>query len=100
YKENQTFSVKADNLPEGAEIHWFVNGKDVGRGEKYKVKDPTGDYTIQAKVIGKDGTVLSETEKQSVKVKNGFFDRIKAFFRDLITQTLGKAIAEIFGGVC
>ncbi|MBR4767011.1 MAG: hypothetical protein IK085_09655, partial [Clostridia bacterium] len=92
--------VDTSNLPEGAEIHWFVNGEDVGTGSSYKVEDPTEDYTIQAKVIDKDGNVLAETEEQKVTVKNGFFDRLKAFFIDLIEKILGKAIADLFSSVC
>ncbi|MBR4765844.1 MAG: hypothetical protein IK085_03655 [Clostridia bacterium] len=100
YKEDQTFKADAKDLPEGAEIHWFVNGEDVGTGSSYKVEDPTEDYTVQAKVIDSDGTVLAETETQKIHVKNGFFDRIKAFFTELIAQILGKAIADLLFSVC
>lgn len=100
YKEDRTFTAKAENLPEGAEIHWFVNGKDVGTGDICTVEDPTDDYTVQAKVIDKDGNTLDETKVQPVKVKNGFFDRLKAFFAELIEKILGKAIADLLGSVC
>ncbi|MBR4765253.1 MAG: InlB B-repeat-containing protein, partial [Clostridia bacterium] len=100
YKEDKTFTAEAKDLPEGTEIHWFVNGEDVGTGSSYKVEDPTEDYTVQAKVIDSDGNVLDETETQKVHVKNGFFDRIKAFFTELIAQILGKAIADLLFSVC
>ena len=100
YKEDKTFTVKADDLPEGAEIHWFVNGEDVGTGESYTVEDPTDDYNIYAEVIDKDGNTLDTTKTQSVKVKNGFFDRLKAFFAELIEKILGKAIADLLSSVC
>ena len=100
YKEDKTFTADAKDLPEGAEIHWFVNGEDVGTGESYTVEDPTEDYTVQAKVIDKDGNVLAETETQKVHVKNGFFDRLKAFFAELIEKILGKAIADLLSSVC
>ncbi|MBR4765936.1 MAG: DUF11 domain-containing protein, partial [Clostridia bacterium] len=100
YKEDQTFKADVNDLPEGSEVHWFVNGEDVGTGSSYTVEDPTEDYTVQAKVIDKDGNVLAETETQKVHVKNGFFDRIKAFFTDLIAQILGKAIADLLFSVC
>ncbi len=100
YKEDRTFTAKAENLPEGAEIHWFVNGEDVGTGDICTVEDPTDDYTVQAKVIDKDGNTLDETKVQPVKVKNGFFDRLKAFFAELIEKILGKAIADLLGSVC
>ncbi|MBR4766320.1 MAG: hypothetical protein IK085_06115, partial [Clostridia bacterium] len=100
YKEDQTFKADAKDLPEGAEIHWFVNGEDVGTGSSYTVEDPTEDYTVQAKVIDKDDKVLAESETQKVHVKNGFFDRIKAFFVELIEKILGKAIISFFSSVC
>ena len=100
YKEDKTFTVKAEDLPEGAEIHWFVNGEDVGTGESYTVEDPTDDYNIYAEVIDKDGNTLDTTKIQSVKVRNGFFDRLKAFFAELIEKILGKAIADLLSSVC
>ncbi|MBQ6265888.1 MAG: hypothetical protein IJK60_10620, partial [Clostridia bacterium] len=90
----------AEDLPEGAEIHWFVNGEDAGAGESYTVEDPTENYEVQAKVIDKDGTVLAESETHKVTVKNGFFDRLKAFFAELIEKILGKAIADLLSSVC
>ncbi|MBR4766559.1 MAG: InlB B-repeat-containing protein [Clostridia bacterium] len=99
-KEDKTFTVKAEDLPEGAEIHWFVNGEDVGTGESYTVEDPTDDYNIYAEVIDKDGNTLDTTKVQSVKVRNGFFDRLKAFFAELIEKILGKAIADLLTSIC
>ena len=100
YKEDKTFTAKADDLPEGAEIHWFVNGEDVGTGESCTVEDPTDDYTVQAKVIDKNGNVLDESSTAKVKVRNGFFDRLKAFFAELIEKILGKAIADLLSSIC
>ncbi|MBQ6264965.1 MAG: Ig-like domain repeat protein [Clostridia bacterium] len=100
YKEDKTFTASAENLPEGAEIHWFVNGEDVGTGESYTVEDPTDDYTVQAKVLDKDGNVVKESAVHKVKVKNGFFDRLIAFILNLIEKILGKAIADFLSSVC
>ena len=100
YKEDKTFTAEAKDLPEGAEIHWFVNGEDVGTGGSYTVEDPTESYTVAAKVLDKDGNVIAESETQTVKVKNGFFDRLKAFFEELIEKILGKAIADLLSSIC
>ena len=100
YKESRTFTAEAKDMPEGAEVHWFVNGEDVGTGSSYTVEEPTEDYTVAAKVIDKDGNVLVETEEQTVKVKNGFFDRLIAFLAELIEKILGKAIVDFFSSVC
>ncbi len=83
YKEDKTFTANAEELPEGAEIHWFVNGEDVGAGESYTVEKPTEDYVVQAVVIDQDGNAIGKSEKQTVKVKNCFFYRLRWFFMNL-----------------
>ena len=88
YKENQTFTADVTDIPEGAEIHWFVNGEDVGTGSEYTVVGPKEDYTIQAKVIDKDGNVLSEGAEQSITVKNSFLDKVMFFFAYLLKIVL------------
>ena len=100
YREDVAYTADATDLPEGAEIHWFVNGEDVGAGESYTAEDPTDDYTIQAKVIDKDGNVVEESPTAKVKVRNGFFDRLKAFFAELIEKILGKAIIGLLTSIC
>ena len=100
YKEDKTFTADVSGMPEGAEIHWFVNGEDAGTGESITVEDPTEDYTVQAKVIDKDGNVLDESSTAKVKVRNGFFDKLEAFFLDLIEKILGKAIADFLSSIC
>ena len=84
YKENRTFTADTGDLPEGAEVHWFVNGEDVGTGSEYTIVGPKDDYTIQAKVIDKDGNVIYEGEEQTVEVKNGFLDKVMFFFAYLL----------------
>ena len=84
YKENQTFTADTANLPEGAEVHWFVNGEDAGTGSEYTVVGPKDDYTVQAKVTDSDGNVLSESAEQSIKVRHGFLDKVMFFFAYLL----------------
>lgn len=100
YKENKTFVANASDLPDGAEIHWFVNGKDVGKGQSFTVEAPEEDYTVQAKAVDGEGNVIAESDTASVKVKNGFFDRLKAFFASIIEKIFGSAFSELFGTVC
>jgi hypothetical protein len=99
YKEDQTFTVDTSSLPEGAEVHWFVNGEDVGTGESYTVEDPTDDYTIQAKAVDKDGNTLDETQVQAVKVRNGFMDKLKWFFSDF-WNNIFKAVIDAIIKAC
>ena len=88
YKENQTFTADTADLPEGAEVQWFVNGEEAGTGSEYTVVGPKDDYTVQAKVLDKDGNVLSESSEQNIKVKHGFFDKILFFFAWLLKLLL------------
>ncbi|MBQ6267107.1 MAG: leucine-rich repeat domain-containing protein [Clostridia bacterium] len=85
YKTTITFTAITTDAPDGATVHWFVNDKDVGTGvgETYTVKQATADYTVQAKLIGRDGTVLAESEVETVNVNTGFFARLVAFFRSI-----------------
>ena len=99
YKETQTFTAASAGMPEGAEIQWFVNGEETGKGDSYTVKEPTENYKVQAKAV-KDGEVIAETEEVEVTVKNGFFDKLEAFFLDIIEKILGKAIADFLSSIC
>ena len=99
YKENMIFRATAEDMPEGAEIHWYVDGEDVGTGEGVGVEEPTDDYTVQAKVLDKDGNVVKESAVQKVKVKNGFFDKLRWFFESILTAILEKII-EAFTKIC
>ena len=94
YKENKTYTVDTSKLPEGSEVHWYVNGEEVAVGESYTMENPTDGYTIQMKITDKDGNVICESEEQTVNVKKGFFDRLRAFFIALFER-----ISEFFAGL-
>ena len=84
YRTTITFTAGTVDAPEGSSIHWFINGKDSGvTGEKYKAEGVKDDFTVQAKLIGRDGSILSESEKETVTVSNGFFARLIALIRSL-----------------
>ena len=84
YKTTITFAAKYDNmLPDNSSIHWFINGRDVGTGAEYTVKNATGDFTVQVKLIAQNGEILHESQIESVKIKTGFFDKLVAFFQGL-----------------
>ncbi len=96
YRKDKTFTVSVENLPEGAEIHWIVNGEYVGTGESYTVEDPTGDYNISAAVVDADGNILYETQVRAVKVRNGFMDKLKWFFSDFWNNFIKAVIDALF----
>ncbi|MBQ7595466.1 MAG: Ig-like domain repeat protein [Clostridia bacterium] len=95
YKDNVTYEADVNEIPDGAEIHWFVNGEDVGTGESFTVEKPTDDYTIQAKVIGSDGTVFTASETETILVKHTFW--AKMFYYTMYKVYLVcKAILKAF----
>ncbi|MBR6005524.1 MAG: hypothetical protein IK063_04775, partial [Clostridia bacterium] len=100
YKDNMLFRATAVDIPKDGSIHWFVNGENVGTGEGLGVEEPTENYTVQAKIIDKDGNVRAESGVMNVEVKSTFFDRLIAFFADLIDKILSGAIGEIFSSIC
>ncbi|MGN0636530.1 MAG: hypothetical protein ACI4I5_09960, partial [Acutalibacteraceae bacterium] len=85
YRTTITFAATVNSPVDGAEIHWFVDGKDVGTGESYTVKEAKKTFTVQAKYM--DGNkVLDETEVETVSVKTGFFAKLAAFFKALLRK--------------
>ncbi len=83
YRSTVVFRAEFNNAPEGSEVHWFYNGKDGLTSERCTIKNCDESFTIQAKLISRDGKVLAESEKESVSVSTGFFARLIAFFRAL-----------------
>ena len=96
YRTTVTFAAEVASPIAGGEIHWFVDGKDVGTGDSYTVKEAKKSYTLVAKYM-QDGAVLAESEIETVTVKNGFFDKLKAFFRALFKKL--PVLAQAFVGV-
>ena len=98
YKEKGYFEFEAANLPPDAAVHVFLNGEDRGESVYIYVGDPTEDYTVEAKVLGSDGREIAESGEIRVHVKNGFFDRLGAFFNRTF-GTAADAIADVFGAI-
>ncbi|MBQ4244738.1 MAG: bacterial Ig-like domain-containing protein, partial [Clostridia bacterium] len=84
YKSTLTFTAVTSDIPEGATIHWIINGKDMGTGETYTVERATSDYNVQIKVVGADGSTVAESETETVKIRSGFLEMLIAFFRQLL----------------
>ena len=80
YHKTLTYTATAAEVPDGAEVHWFLNGEDVGALDELTVARATENYTVQAKIINmEDGSVLAESEIAEVHVCNGFFIRALVF---------------------
>ena len=94
YRTTITFSADVTNPVDGAAVYWFINGQDKGAADTYTEKEAKATYTVQTKYI-KDGTVLAESETETVNVKTGFFAKLKAFFRALFGR-LPKQVQEAY----
>lgn len=104
YKESRSFDFEAENLPEGAAVHVYCNGEDRGESTSLYISSPTENYTVEAKVIDRDGSVIAESGAIRVHVKNGFFDRLKAFCKetvdgilDVVTSFFVLILFKLFG---
>ncbi|MBQ6265199.1 MAG: hypothetical protein IJK60_07105 [Clostridia bacterium] len=84
YKESQTLHTECTDIPEDAEIHWYVNGEDVGTGREYTVEKPTESYTVFVNAIEVDSGKSVCSLPINVTVKNGFFDKLQCFFEEIL----------------
>ena len=82
YRTTITFAARVSNPVDTAEIHWYLDGKDVGTGEQFTAKEVKKSFTVQAKLMC-DGEILAESQIQTVEVKTAFIEKIIAFFKAL-----------------
>ena len=59
-------------------------GNDSGIGESFTLRNATQSFTVQAKLVDKNGNVLAESETETVRIKTDFFSILIALFRIII----------------
>ena len=103
YRATITFTAKTDTLLGDAAIHFFINDVDQGANDTCTVKEAKADYTVQAKLMSSGGETLCESLVETVTIRHGFFDKLKAFFRGLFRKlpviTQAYLGAEIVGAL-
>ena len=72
-----------ENAPEGATVHWFYNGEDRLTDDHCYIYNCRNTFTIQAKLISKDGEVLAESDVETITASGGFFTKLISFFKGL-----------------
>ena len=85
YRTTMIFRPYITNAPDEYEIHWLVNGKDMGKGNPngaFTVTEARETYDTKA-VLLINNQIVAQTETETVKIKATFIDRIRAFFRGL-----------------
>ena len=97
YRSTITFKATVEKPLSGGQIHWFVDGKDVGTGDSYTAENVKQGFSLQAKYYA-DSKEIPEaaTEVEKVNVNTGFFAKLKAFFRGLFGR-LPKVVQEYLG---
>lgn len=80
YKSTMTFHYNV-SAPEGCKVYWKYNdGGMIAASESgYTVTKAESSFTITAIVVGS----VNDTYTVKVNVKNGFFDKFVAFFRNI-----------------
>ncbi|MBR2731269.1 MAG: leucine-rich repeat protein [Clostridia bacterium] len=96
YKTTVIFKAIVTDAPEGAVIQWFVNDEKAEAAETCTVEKAKADYTVQVKLLAADGEVLAESETETVKVNQNFFQKLIAFFKGLFG--LLPTITQAFKG--
>ena len=82
YKATVTFRAKYGELPEGAVIKWYRNGKEIGTGDSVTVKEDTTGYVVECRVFV-NGEKVASSPMETVRIKHKFFDKFIALFRKL-----------------
>lgn len=90
YRQGITLTAVTKNMPEGAAVHWFVNGTDTNMpGNTFTKKDCREGFTVTAKLYDADGKPLTDYDnneifdEETVTVNAGFFKKLIAFFKGL-----------------
>lgn len=94
---NKTVSLIAEvsNMPDGAYLKWTVSGNALEISKEYNgfactvkaVNGGTG--TVKIQVVDQNGDVLENTSDEiNITVNDGIFQRITAFFENLIANIL------------
>ncbi len=90
-KNHAEMTALAKDLPDGYHVAWFKGGTKVLDSETYTSDELREQTVFTAKIIDDDGNVLKNSDGSEisktvkVKVDNGFFKRIVAFFRQLLS---------------
>lgn len=88
YYNSVIFHYTAENVPENAEVHWFIDGIDRGVGENgaYTASEINDGFTVQAKIVDKSDNkkVYDSSDETEVTVNSGFFSRLFGIIRKFL----------------
>ena len=102
YGDSIKLTATVADAPEGTKIYWYVDGNKKGEGESFTYT-PEGNVEITVKLVDTNGNPLKDSDgneisdSENVNVKNGFFQKLIAFFKKLFGLT--KTIIQAYGRV-
>ncbi len=99
YGNSIKFTAEVANHPGGAKIYWYVDGAKKGEGTTFTLTEPQNSVTVTVKLVDASGNAIKVNgfeigDTEEVKVNNGFFQKIIAFFKKLFG--LSKTITQAF----
>ena len=102
YGEILMLAAVVTNRPSDATVVWYVDKVKKAEGNTFNLSFESGMKTVEVKLVDKNGNFLKNSsgkdisDKEEVIVKDGFFQRLIAFFKILfdlertVIQTVDK----------
>lgn len=96
YGDGITLTATATDLPEGAEIQWYVNGEYKASGESYTLTGAETDAVVTVKVVDKNGETVTKNgedidTEEKVEVNSGIWQKIISIFKNIFRINRVKA---------
>lgn len=89
YGDGVILSASTNNMPEDAEIRWYIDGMESGSGNSFVFENAVKNVEISVKIVDASGNALDNEQGKEVadsvdvKVNAGFFQRLISFFKNL-----------------
>ncbi len=102
YGETLRLTAITTNMPADAKIFWYIDGEKKDEGETFNVNFENGTKTVEVKLVDANGNALKNasgneiSDSERVTVKDGFFQKIISFFKNLfrMNRTIVQAITK------
>ncbi len=88
YGETLRLTAETKNATADMRIFWYVDGVKLGKGTTIDVSPESG-VTVAAKLVDESGNAVTDgngneiSDSQTVNVKNGFWQKLISFFKNL-----------------
>lgn len=102
YGDGIFFVAVYTDLPDGAQIRWFVDDVEKSTGELFSYGNIKKNATVTVKLTDAEGTVLQDadgndiSDSETIQVKAGFFKKLLNFFKNLfrVSRIVAQTITE------